>query len=524
MPASRRELPIFLLIATTWLVFWPTLSAGFVGWDDPEMVAANPGLNPPSWHGVAEFWRRPVINLYTPLAYTVWSGVAAIEHVPPDKPLNPAPFHFLNLLLHTAAVVAVFLLLCELIGHIWPAWAGAMVFAIHPLQVEAVAWVSGMNNLLFGALAVAALWQYVRYAKTGGRWHFASATLLYAAALLSKPTAVVVPLLAAALDRWLLARPLKRSAPLLLWTAMAVPIAVVARIVQPPMEVWPMSFFGRILAAIDAVGFYFVKLVGPIHLAMDYQRTPRWLMDHPAAAWAGILVLLAAAILYLRAKWLRAPLIIALAALLPVLGLVSFDFQSYSTVADRYMYMPILGVAIGIAIAISRTKLKPVAAGGLFVLLLLAVRSFIQTAVWHDTQSLALNELSLDSDSSTGHKILAEWLSDQGRDTEAEPQFRAAIAALQRQQKPGNGAVQYDYANLLRRHGRLDEAIAEYQAAIPLLAADQVPKALNNLGVAYLLSGDTADARAQFNRAVALQPGYAEAQRNLDQLDAANPR
>jgi protein O-mannosyl-transferase len=483
---SPRALPIFFLIAATWVVFGPSVRASFVFWDDPDLVYNNPGLCPPSLAHVADFWTGPYEKLYTPLAYTTWSVVAAIEGVQPDQPLHPGPFHLLNLLLHTAAVVLVFLLLQELTGTIWPAWAGAMLFALHPLQVEPVAWVSGMNNLLCGVFSIAALWQYVLFAKRNNRWRLALATALYAAALLSKPTAIVLPLLAAALDLGFLRRTPKQVAgPCCLWLAMAVPIGVISHNLQPPTTT-PLPWHSRIVVAVDAVGFYAAKLFAPVNLAIDYEQTPARMLLHPMAALAGALVLLVAVIGLVRSgAWLRAPLAMGLMALLPVLGLVPFDFQSTSTVADRYMYLPMIGIALGAAETMRRIKSPGVRAAAGIVLGLLAVRSFEQVGVWHNTASLAAAEFQIDPDNSTGHKILAEWLSASDRKEEAEREFLRAIASLHAEGKTMD-ATWFDYANLLLGENRLDEAIAEYEIAIPRLSNNaQRAQAFDNLGVAF---------------------------------------
>jgi protein O-mannosyl-transferase len=526
---SPRALPIFCLIAVTWLVFGPVVRANFVFWDDPDLVYTNPGLSPPSLAHVAEFWSRPYQKLYTPMAYTTWSLVAALEDVQPDQQLRPGPFHLLNLLLHTTAAVLVFLLLAELSGSVWPAWVGAMLFALHPLQVEPVAWVSGMNNLLCGVFSVAALWQYVLYARRGAAWRLSVATLLYAAALLSKPTAVVLPLLTVALDLGILRRPfLKTAAPFCLWLVMAVPIGLIAHFAQPPSGS-QLPWYSHVIVPVDAIGFYSAKLLAPVHLGIDYERTPRWLMQHPSAAWRGLFVLLLATIVLRRSlATLRVPLAMSVLALLPVLGLVPFDFQSTSTVADRYMYLPMIGIALALALALSPSPGVPGEEIGrmtaanpanralvLCVLCALALRSFAQMRVWRNTGLLAADEFKIDPDNSTGHKILAEWLSTSGRNDEAEREFLRAIACLQAEGKTMD-ATWFDYANLLRRENRLNEAIVEYKEAIPRLSTNaQRAEAYDNLGVAYAQSGDFTAAREQFQMALKLRPDYADAIDNL---------
>src|ERR1700722_9260529 len=207
-----KTLPLILLIATGCCVFGRLATARFVAWDDPEMVFKNPQLNPPSLIHTYDFWRHGYLGLYTPLPYTAWSVIAAIDDEPLGLEHGAAMFHVFNILLHIGTSVLVFALLRELTTGPWPAWVGAMVFLIHPLQVEPAGWGAGINNLMFGFFAMAAIWQYVVYVKTSSRLRFVIATVFYSAALLCKPIAVVEPLIVNILDHWELTRSLKQIA------------------------------------------------------------------------------------------------------------------------------------------------------------------------------------------------------------------------------------------------------------------------------------------------------------------------
>jgi protein O-mannosyl-transferase len=521
MSATRRTaLPIFLLVLSIWAVFFRLASANFLMWDDRDMLWNNPRLVPPSLAKTAGFWTTPCLKLYTPMSYTMWAAGVALENRPPGATLTPGPFHVLSILLHTAAAVFLFLLLRELTGTVWPAWAGAMLFAIHPLQVEPVAWIAPMNGLLCGAFGLAALWQYVVYAKStsGGARHLTFAALLYAAALLSKPTAVVLPLIAAVLQFFTT----RRSAiPILIGLAMAIPIMVVTRIVQPLPSLPHVSAGGRILVAIDAIGFYFTKLVWPVGLTADYERTPTWVLAHLSAIWPGVAVVAGGLLLALagkRTRWIWAPLIIVPAALLPVLGLTPFDFQYYSTVADRYMYLPMIGIALIFTLALQKCGRFPGAAIAAAVLIVLCVLSFQQTEVWQDTGTLTAQQLRFDPKSSTGHKHRAEWLAGKNMTEAAEDEFRAAIAALESEGRTGEGGVWYGYGNLLLKLKRYPEAIAIYQQGLPRMSDDQKPLGHNNLGIALFQMGDRDAARQEFITALSLDPNLNQAKQNLARI------
>jgi tetratricopeptide (TPR) repeat protein len=518
----RTALPIFLLVLAIWAVYLRVASADFIMWDDRYMLWDNPRLVPPSWTKTAELWTTPCLKLYTPVSYTLWSAVAALENQPPGATLTPGPFHVLSILLHSVAAAFLFLLLRELTGGGRAAWAGAMLFAIHPIQVEAVAWIAPTNGLVCGAFGMLALWQYVLHAKSSKCIHLTIAAVAYSAALLSKPTAVVLPLIAAVIDLWMIRRPLRAiAAPILAALIMATPILVITRRVQPSPDVPATSVLQRLFVAADAIGFYVQKLLYPAHFAADYERTPHWLLGHPGAfAWGGLVIAAGGGLLCIsrRFLWLRAPLAIFPAALLPVLGLTPFDFQAYSTVADRYMYLPMIGAAMLLSLFLQRCRPVAGAAITAALLMILAPLSFAQTLAWQDTGTLTAQQLRYDPQSSTGHKMRAEWLSSTNHPAEAETEFRAAIAAIEAEGRHGEGGVWYGYGNLLLREKRYSEAIEIYCRGLPRMADDQKPLVHNNLGIALFETGNLEAARAEFVTALSLDPNLRQARQNLARL------
>ena len=235
---SRTVVPLLILV--TLAVFWRIHSHEFVLWDDPVNVSENPYLQSVTWNNTLAFWRAPYGQLYIPLTYTLWALTAAVSrwgtaHLPGTVPLDPALFHSLNLLLHLLSVLVVWRILCLLLSRTlpeahspatrqaparvaWVAGGGALLFAVHPVQVEAVAWVTGLKDVLCGFLSYVAIWQYLRYASgsraapvsgpparrqaprvLGPYWLATGAFML---ALLAKPTAVVVPVVVWLLDVW----------------------------------------------------------------------------------------------------------------------------------------------------------------------------------------------------------------------------------------------------------------------------------------------------------------------------------
>ena len=180
----RRAILIgLLLVLITAAVFHDTLQAGFVRWDDGMHVYANPFLHPISVSNAARFWAAPYQNLYVPVSYSLYALLAAMAHLPAPVPtidglwvdLNPRVFHGASLLLHLANVLLVFALLRRLLpsprtaGSDWAAGAGRLLFAVHPVQVESVAWISEMRGLLSGLFSLLALHAYLRYSESRSR-------------------------------------------------------------------------------------------------------------------------------------------------------------------------------------------------------------------------------------------------------------------------------------------------------------------------------------------------------------------
>ena len=414
---------VVLLLAAVLAAYFPVLGLPFVNWDDPYILFRNRTLNPPTAASVRAWWTRPHEGLYTPVAYTVWGAVAFIHWSPAREAatgtgLHPLPFHALNLVVFSITCVVVYRLLRRLVGPHWPAAAGALLFALHPIQVESVAHASGVQGLLCVLFSLLALGQYLRFAESspgrrtlpGGaiwpelpaaRWrHYVLATLLFVIAFLCKPLGMVVPVMAGVLDVFFVGRPVRRAAIALApWLLLAVACAVWTKSLQPPPRFdVQIPWWFRPGVAADAVAVYLYKLVFPAHLGLTYGRTPASLMRSDAAFYTWLVPVALAVALWQRRRSAR-PLVGAallfVAALLPVLGLARFNYQSHSTVADRYMHLPMFAVALAAAWALARPWLSShprrvrVAAWACGVVLLaLAVRTWFQTHRWKDTDTL----------------------------------------------------------------------------------------------------------------------------------------
>jgi protein O-mannosyl-transferase len=421
-----RTCAIALLLAAAILAtFAPTFHAQFLHWDDEPLIYQNPHLNPPNLAGLEWHWTHPHVSMYVPLAYTTWWLLARFS-----GGAHPLVFHLANLAVHWFSSWMVFLILRRLTGKTWPAVAGAWLFAVHPLQVEPVAWATGMKDLLSGALSLAALALYLNWAQRKRYSIYAEALALYLLALLAKPAAISVPLIAAAIEIVWLGNSWKRAATWLVpWLILAIPIVIVAKNLQPAQEI-SNPLLARPLVAADALAFYLFKLIYPQNLGVVYGRQPAMIL-HPI--WHGIapvavtwIVPTLAAIgvfIFRRYRGLVAAALVFVFALLPTLGLVHFDFQRYSTVADRYVYVAMLGPAMLAAWWLARSPGPKPTTAAIGVLAALSARSFMQAQTWHDNLTLFHNAVIVDPASAAMHRGYGVALNDAGDVADATEQY-----------------------------------------------------------------------------------------------------
>lgn len=485
--------------AAALLAFAPAIGNGFVDWDDPETIVENAALRADLGTGVAAAWREPKMGLYVPLTYSLWTVIAraeaAVGLAGPGGAPHPLGFHALNIALHVLASLLVFALLGELVGGVAAPALGALLFAVHPVQVEAVAWASGTKDVLATALGVALL--------AHGRGRSLAAIALYVAALLAKPAAVSLPLAVFAIDVLLRERPWRASlravAP---WLLIALPFAIGTRAAQiataPRAEIDPWLRPG---VALDALVFYFGKLVHPVNLAPDYGVTATMLAGSSERAWI-VLLVLSASLLAARGV-LRRRLALAAAlfviALLPVLGLVPSTYHAISIVADRYVYPAMLGPALAIA-ALAATQPPwriAIAAVALAAIAIPATRA--QTRVWRDTETLFLHTLEVNPGSVSAQVALAKIADEAGDSEEALARYTRALAAdpppTLRARVEGNLGL------LLLHAGRRDEALPLLSRAHEALPAE--PVLALNLGSLLAQAGDASEAARVYERTLA---------------------
>jgi tetratricopeptide (TPR) repeat protein len=406
-------------------------------------------------------------------------------------------------------VLLVFRFLTHLTSDEQAACWGAMLFALHPLQVESVAWTSEQRGLLAAMFSLLSLLAYMTFRAGLPREHGASsgwayyvwASVAFLMALLAKPSSASVPLLAAGLDLFVLHRSWRVSlAALLPWLALSVGMFLITRSEQPASALsFVPPLWARPLVAGDAMAFYLAKLVWPLDLGILYRRSPEYVLSQAWLLASGLAPLLLLAIL----AWsrFRAGLLAAAwftTALLPVLGLMPFIHQRYSTVADRYMYLAMVGPAYLLAWWVTRSQSWWKRAACVVMLLLCGMLSFRQAGHWRDSAHLYRQALVANPFSDTAHASLSRCLMQDDPLT-AQRHLERALEI-----NPRSALAHYNQGVLLEQQGNQQAAAGWYQRAIELDPSYHYAHV--NLGVLHLNQGRYEEAVSNFEAALRIAP------------------
>jgi Flp pilus assembly protein TadD len=562
-PAWWSWLTALAVAIAAFATFWRTSNFGFVNLDDNINIYENPHLNPVTAGSIPYFWTHTFQHTYRPLVYTVWTLLAACAHRKPppidsmsEITLDPHVFHFANAGLHAINAALCFAVLRLLVRKPWAAAAGALLWAVHPIQTEAVAWATGMNELLFGFFALLTLWSYLAFAEASRKGRrpavchclYGMATVFYILALCAKPTAVILPVIVWLLDAALVRRSWRAGFSYLApWAMVAIAWVVVTQQAKPSeLALVHVSLWFRPFVAGDALAFYLYKILIPFNFCADYGRSPDYVMAH---GWGYVNWLIPAALglclWTVRRRW-PVPAVafgVFVVALLPVLGFVTNTFQLFSTVADRYVYLPLVGPALLLAWWLARLDPKKPEGQGVgvacaVVIALLARASISTSTPWIGPHTfntyilhinpgswLAANNLGLASERGRDYNSAIGWygralaikpdaaqprfnlghaLKVRGDDAGAAEAYRKALSA-----DPGRAETRTLLADTLSRLGRGAEAFEVAREALSYYpnSAD----AHNSMGFALTKLGRREEALVELQEAIRLRPDFAAA-------------
>ncbi len=513
-------------------VFWPVRNHEFVNYDDPDYVTANPivqkGLTRAGvvWafqniHAEKTYWHP--LTWLTHMADCQWFG------------LNPRGHHLGNLILHTLNVVLLFLVLVRSTGACWRSALVAALFAVHPLQVDTVAWVTERKNVLSAFFMLLSLLAYVRYAKFRGPIFYSLVIVFFAAALMSKPAVVTFPCLLLLLDVWPLRRvelamfshaapagettalpPLPKisprlalleKVPLFLLSAVSCKLTLMAHEglgMLGAEQHWPLGL--RLENAIVSYARYLKKFLWPDDLAVLYPHPGKWPFWEVVVSG---LVLLAISVLVVRAAKSRPYLIIGwfwfLGMLVPAIGIVQVGFQS---MADRFVYLPLVGVLVTVVWGfadLARTspaRRRVLAMGAGVAVAIYGGATVLQLKHWRNSISLWEHTLRVTRNNYMAHHDLGVALREKNQLPEARSHFESTLSLKD------NPATRLELARVFELQRATNEAIAQLEKAIVL--APRWPDPRERLADLLVRSSKREAALAQYSELLRMAPRRAD--------------
>lgn len=557
-----------LLLLLTFALYAPAVYHDFVNYDDPDYVTANA-------HVLGGITAKGIQWAFTSGHASNWHPLTWISHQL-DGALygsSPGGHHLTSILLHVLNAWLLFVLLRELTGAHWRALLVCALFALHPLRVESVAWVSERKDVLSGCFFLLTIWAYQRFAradtnlKSVRRCWFAAALLFFSFGLLSKPMLVTTPFVLLLLDYWPLRRLqspelfriqawlplLKEKVP---FFALAVASSIITFLVQREGGAVSasISLGARLANAFVAHARYLKKFFIPSDLAVLYPHPGYWPSSILAAS---VLVALALAGLVWWQRRNRPQLLTGylwfIGMLVPVIGIVQVGIQS---MADRYTYLPMIGLTVALVWSLAEIRFvssRPVlsTAVAIGVCCALSALTARQINFWRNSETLFTRTVDVTPNNYLAYNNLGHYLESHGKSDLALEHYRKSVSinplydealnnlghalASRRQYpeaiellkravaaKPNEVEAHNNLGNALSEVGQLEEAIPHYQFVLqkdPMHA-----NANNNYGIALAMKGDLAGAITHFQRALETKPDYAGAYSNLGNAYAVSKR
>lgn len=507
--AGKRTVVLSLLLGLlTLLVYNPAAHNGFVKFDDPEYITANQHIRSGlSWSTFKWSFRATEQANWHPVTWLSHALDASLFR------LNPVGHHYMNVLLHASTAILLFLFLQAATGFVWRSLTVGALFAIHPLNVESVAWAAERKNVLCMLFCVLTLMAYRRYAQKALLQNYALIVAAFALALMSKPMAVTLPFVLLLVDYWPLQRnefvPFKRllteKLPLLAMSVGSCIVTMIAQRADGAIHSSDFSLANRLQNAVVSYSLYLEKLLWPSKLASFYphpEHIPFWQFAIAIAVMTGI----TAGVLWRREqKYLAVGWLWFLGTMVPMIGIVQAGEQG---MADRYAYMPFIGLFIsltwGIAEWAKSRKMRPAyfAVSAVGILGVLGAVTHHQIGYWKDTKTLWAHTLSITERNYVAEASMGAELISEGQLEQAMTHLKAGIAI-----NPRDPFSRLDLGVCEKRLGHVDEAIADYEAALQLARHPTLRSvAYGNLGSIYRSRGDYALASRNYEAALRLDP------------------
>lgn len=505
------------LIAVTIIAYEPVRHNGFVTLDDNEYVVENTHIK----QGLT---LETLKWAFTGTHFYMWHPLTTLSYLVEYEffGINALGDHLTNLVLHIINALLLFWILKKMTGAFWPSAFAAAVFAVHPLQVESVAWACERKSVLSGLFWLLTIAAYIRYAGKPKAARYIILLLVYGLCILTKPTVVVVPFVLLLLDFWPLRRINRSTAggaiiekiPLFFLAAFLSVVTILAQKSGGAIRTTPyFAFEFRLANAIVSYSRYLIKLVYPVNLAVFY--------PHPGtkiALWQPLLALAVLAavtgtVFYFgrRYRYLITGWLWYVGTLVPVIGLVQSGDQA---MADRYMYLPVVGPLIMIAWTMSETVRKRryrrsvlfVISGVVLFVLIIITRN--QVRCWQNDFTLFGHAIDVTKNNDSMHYSIAYAFQQTGQFEKAIEHYEDAVRIEPRDYRSMN-----NLAVLLLMQGKTDEALKFLEKAVQL--NNHFTDAINNLGLALREKGRTDEAMEKWQQVLALEPGQPNAHYNI---------
>jgi len=525
----QRIVICFILAIITVAVYWQVGGHAFVNLDDNGYVEFNDHVQ----HGINA---ETVRWAFTTFTESNWHPLTWLSHALDCQIYgikNPGGHHVTGLIFHLLNVLLVFFLLSRMTGFPWRSAFVAALFAIHPLHVESVAWVAERKDVLSTFFWLLTMLAYVHYAEKPKAGRYILVVCLFALGLMAKPMLVSLPLVLLIMDYWPLGRfktasPGKlvlEKAPLLVMTLASCAVTFIA---QLPKAVAPLERFGvgvRVANAIVAYATYLKKMVWPTDLSAFYSHPGKTLPTEVLIGSAALLIVLSAAVAvfgrkrpYITAGWLWYVI-----TLVPVIGLVQVGNQA---MADRYTYVPLLGIFIIIAWGIPDLFPRSETAGvsrqarrsanrqgsqataplrldlaipAVVICAILMAVTYTQVGYWKDTGTLFAHTISIFPKDASAHILVAQEFDGKDMRDEAIEEYRKALDIT-----PKNADAQFNLGVLLAKQKQPAEAVEHFQAALRI--NPNHAKAHSYLGNLLTTAGQLDQAAHHLNEAIRLDP------------------
>ncbi len=500
----------FLCIILAVMVYLPVFKAGFVNWDDDDYVVKNYTIT--SFKNISDILTKPVQGNYHPLTMLSLAMNYAISGD------NPRSYHVVNLLLHLFNVLLVFMFVRRLTGNKpWLAFVTALLFAVHPLHVESVAWVSERKDVLYSFFFLAGLHIYIRYAENGKAGSYLAVIGLFILSLLSKPAAVVFPLVLLAIDFYFgklkSSRTWLEKIPFVLLSAAMGSLTLIAQ--QQQGAVSDASIFpllSRFFFGTYGIMMYLVKSIWPLNLCTFY---PFPALNEPLPAAYYISPLISIALIAAFIMTFRNARLVAFAILFYIINLLlvlQFLPVGSAVIADRYAYLPVIGAfmipAYYFQKSVDNNQGKPaILWTGLLILItiLLSVITYRQAITWQSSASLWEKAIKT-APSSRAYTNRGLLFKQEKKYEQALEMYNKAIGMNKAEKEAliNRGNIYFDRQDFIR-------AIQDYNACLAIDSTMQ--KAIENRGSAYGALGKYDLALRDLNKALTLDPnsvnGYA---------------